>query len=151
MDAAYEDVEAGEAALRGREMRKKSEALEADLALRDLAPALPEREMLMRQAIRSPEGQGLRGVQHSAVVGVGLRHHDASATVAAIYSDMQLDDAHRALQLENDELRKTCDVLMESHAMQMHALRQQRTRAISLHEAKRKVQASPPPFSPFPP
>ena len=30
---------------------------------------------------------------------------------------------------ENDELRKTCEVLMESHAMQMHALRQQQVRA----------------------
>lgn len=99
-----------------------------------------EREMFMKQALGAPEGQGLHGVQHSAVVGVGLRHHDASATVAAIYSDMQIDDARRALQLENDDLRKTCEILMESHAMQMQALRQQQTRAIALHEAKRKVE-----------
>ena len=99
-----------------------------------------ERERVMSQALGAREGKGLDGLQHSAGVGVGLRHHDASATVAAIYSDMQIDDACRALQLENDELRKTCEILMESHAMQMRALRQQQTRAIVLHEAKRKVE-----------
>lgn len=46
----------------------------------------------------------------------------------------------RALEMENQELRRTCEIMVESHSRCMEALREHQARGSALHQTNRKLE-----------
>ena len=50
------------------------------------------------------------------------------------------EDSLRALEQENQELRRTCEIMVESHARCMQALREHQKRGQALHQSNRQLE-----------